>query len=139
MSPTGAPPVVHDNPDAIDVTGKNQTHGSLTPGDRVRRIHGERRACDERRQQPAALRVSDAGHPAVRQNQPMPAAPHRIRPFGRTASAEEAAAIVAALERFMRATAPPASKSESPSTAGGARPFWRESRTSNRPICPSPG
>jgi hypothetical protein len=44
----------------------------------------------------------------------MPAAPHRIRPFGRTASAEEAAAIVAALERFMRATAPPASKSESP-------------------------
>jgi hypothetical protein len=39
----------------------------------------------------------------------MPAHPPHLRLISSPASPEEAAAIVAALERFMRATAPPAS------------------------------
>jgi hypothetical protein len=40
----------------------------------------------------------------------MPTGPRRIQPISLSASPEQAAAIVAALERFMRATAPPASE-----------------------------
>ena len=48
-------------------------------------------------------------HCAVRHNVPMPGEPYRLERCHLSASPEETAAIVAALERFMRATAPPPS------------------------------
>ena len=58
-----------------------------------------------------------------------------------TASPEEAAAIVAALERFMRATAPaPAGRRrQARSTAGAGRRCWRAFGGSPGRIFPTPG
>lgn len=55
------------------------------------------------------------------------------------ASPEEAAAIVAAVERFMRATAPSPASPPPSSTRGAARPRARAWSAIREPMFPAPG
>jgi hypothetical protein len=66
-----------------------------------------------------AERLPRAVGERMRQNAAMPARPPRLKLIAPSATPEEAAAVVAALERFMRATAP----AQAPAT--GRSDPWR--------------
>jgi hypothetical protein len=63
----------------------------------------------------------DTPNPPIGQNAPMPSHSRRLKLIAPSASPEEAAALVASLERFMRATAP-APAAETPQ---GPEPWQR--------------